>query len=197
MNENKKFTVAQAAEYYGVHAQTIRRWTNEGKIACQRTIGNHRRIEIVNEGDNSRKTVGYARVSTHDQKKDLDVQEEVLKKSNPDIVIRDLGSGMNYKKTGFVKLLNMIISNQIKELIITRKDRLLRFGSEIIFQLCNYFGVKVTILYETAVKEPMEQFCLDVIEIITVFSSKIYGLRSHKNKKALADLSANAQVCSV
>ena len=112
------------------------------------------------------------------KKNDLVTQEAVLAQSNPDIIIKDLGSGMNYKKTGFVRLLGLILSGQVKELILTRKDRLLRFGSEIIFQICK--------LHESAIKEPMEQFALDVIEIITVFSSRIYGLRSHKNKKAIA-----------
>ena len=81
-----------------------------------------------------------------------------------------------------MRLLGLILSGQVKELILTRKDRLLRFGSEIIFQICKHFGVKVTIIFESAIKEPMEQFALDVIEIITVFSSRIYGLRSHKKK---------------
>ena len=85
-----------------------------------------------------------------------------------------------------MRLLGLILSGQVKELILTRKDRLLRFGSEIIFQICKHFGVKVTIIFESAIKEHMEQFALDVIEIITVFSSRIYGLRSHKNKKAIA-----------
>ena len=182
------WTVSEAASFYQVHRQTIRRWTKNGQLPCSRTLGNHRRFPIPTNPDQKR--VGYARVSTHDQKKDLETQEQVLQQQKPDMVIKDLGSGMNYKKAGFIKLLTLIITRQIKELILTRKDRLLRFGSEIIFHLCKHFGVKVTILYETEVKEPMEQFCLDVIEIITVFSSKIYGLRAHSNRKKIA----NAQV---
>ena len=185
-------TVAQAALFYQVHPQTIRRWTRTGKLSCTRTLGNHRRIPVPEE-DSNRKVVAYARVSTHDQKKDLLTQEQVLRQHNPDLVIKDLGSGMNYKKAGFIKLIGLIITRQIKELILTRKDRLLRFGSEIIFFLCQHFGVKVTILYESEIKEPMEQFCLDVIEIITVFSSKIYGLRAYSNRKALKK-TANAQL---
>ena len=77
---------------------------------------------------------------------------------------------------------------------MTRKDRLLRFGSEIIFRICQQLEVKVTILYETEKKEPMEQFCLDIVEIITVFTSKIYGLRSHSNKKKIQS-AATAASC--
>ena len=185
------WTVAEAAAHYGVHPQTIRRWTRDGKLACTRTLGTHRRFEVP--GNDQTKTVAYARVSTHDPKKDLQTQEQVLQQHRPDIMIKDLGSGMNYKKPGFVKRLTLLITRQIKEIILTRKDRLLRFGSEIIFHLCRHFGVKMTILYETEVKEPMEPFCLDVIEIITVFCSKIYGFRAHSNRKALAK-AANAQV---
>jgi excisionase family DNA binding protein len=184
-------TVSQAALFYGVHPQTIRRWTKTGKLPCARTVGNHRRVEIP--APSGQKVVAYARVSTHDQKKDLATQEEVLQQRKPDLVIKDLGSGMNYKKAGFLKLLGLIVTRQIKELILTRKDRLLRFGSEIIFFLCQHFGVKVTILYETEVKEPMEQFCLDVIEIITVFSSKIYRPRAHSNRQSVK-MAADAQV---
>ena len=167
-----KLTVSQIAVHFGVHPQTIRRWTKTGLLKCSRTLGNHRRFEPpVNPASDTRQVVAYARVSTHDQKQDLVTQTKVLQQQNPDLVIKDLGSGLNYKKAGFHKLLTLILNNQVKELILTRKDRLLRFGSEIIFRICEHFQVKVTILYETELKEPMEQFCLDVIEIITVFSS--------------------------
>ncbi len=178
-------TVAQAARFDPGHPQTIRRSTRAGRWECTRTLGNPRRFTVPTD-DRPRKVVADARVSTHDQKKDLDPQEPVLKQKSPALVIKDLGSGMNYKKAGFVKLLGLIVTRQIKELMITRKDRLLRFDSEIIFFLCQHFDVKVTILYETEIKEPREQFCLDVLEVITVCSSKIYGLRAHSNRKTLA-----------
>jgi putative resolvase len=68
---------------------------------------------------------------------------------------------MNYKKAGFLRLLTMILDKQVKELVITRKDRLLRFGSEIIFKICKHLGVRITILYEEEKQEPMSRFCLD------------------------------------
>jgi putative resolvase len=131
-------TVSQAALFYQVHPQTIRRWTRTGKLSCTRTLGHHRRFTLPTNSD--RKVVAYARVSTHDQKKDLETQEQVLRQQKPDVIIKDLGSGMNYRKSGFLKLLGLIVTRQIKELILTRKDRLLRFGSEIIFFLCQHFG---------------------------------------------------------
>jgi excisionase family DNA binding protein len=88
------YTVSQAAVHFGVHPQTIRRWTKEGKLTCHRTLGNHRRINVPTQNANSdtRKKVAYARVSTHDQKQDLVTQEQVLQQHNPDLVIKDLGS---------------------------------------------------------------------------------------------------------
>jgi predicted site-specific integrase-resolvase len=87
--------------------------------------------------------------SCHDQKEDLERQEAAVKSQagKPvDLIISDLGSGRNYKKAGFRQLLWLILQGKVKELILTHKDRLLRFGSEIIFQICQFCGVKITIL---------------------------------------------------
>ena len=130
----------------GVHPQTLRRWERLGKLpAPERTLGNHRR-DHVNPAKNDAFTVGYVRVSSHDQKSDLTRQQELLKAQagKPvDLVISDLGSGLNYKKTGFKRLLLLILQSRVKELILTHKDRLLRFGSEIIFRICKHlcFGL--------------------------------------------------------
>jgi len=94
-------------------------------------------------------TVGYVRVSSHDQKDDLERQKthvETQSGKPVDLVIKDLGSGMNYKKSGFKHLLLLLLQGKVKELILVHKDRLLRFGSEIVFQICQHFGVKITIL---------------------------------------------------
>ena len=79
----------------------------------------------------------------------------------------------------------MLLQGQVKELILRHKDRLLRCGSEIVFQICEFMGVKVTILETQPEKPPMEHFCLDLVEIMTVFCSKIYGHRSHQHRKCL------------
>ncbi len=135
--------------------------------------------------------VGYVRVSSHDQKEDLVRHKEYVEQQSGksvDVVIQDLGSGMNYKKSGFKRLLLLLLQGRVKELILRHKDRLLRFGSEIVFQICQHLGVKVTILEETPDKPPMERFCQDLVEIMTVFCSKIYGHRSHQNRKCSTSL---------
>ena len=175
-------TTSQFAQLLQVHPQTVRRWTNQGKLACLRTLGNHRRFETPRTA--AKLTIGYARVCSHDQKEDLARQKSYLETERRlDDVILDTGSGMNYKKPGFRKLVILILQGKVSELVLTHKDRLLRFGSEIIFMICRFFGVKVTILHAEEPKDSKERFCSDVIEIITVFCSRIYGQRSHQNRK--------------
>ncbi len=136
----------------------------------------------------NRINVGYARVSSHDQKKDLETQKQRLadhgKKFDNFEVIDDLGSGLNYRKKRLRRLIQMVCQSKIDKLVLIHKDRLLRFGSEIIFQLCAYFGTEVIILEE--VDETFEnRLCHDVIELMTVFSARLYEKRSHKNRKSL------------
>lgn len=100
-------------------------------------------------------------------------------------LISDLGSGLNYKKKGLKKILNMLLSGKINTLYLTHKDRLLRFGSELVFNIAQQFGTKIKIIYEEK-NTFEEQLAKDVLEIITVFSARLYGSRSHKNKSKIA-----------
>jgi len=98
-------------------------------------------------------------------------------------VIEDLGSGMNYKKKGLKKLIRLILSGQVSDIVLTHKDRLLRFGSELIFLICKFFGIRVHIIHADKNLSDEQVLAFDVLEIITVFSARLYGKRSHKNKK--------------
>lgn len=187
-------SIGQASSLLGVSVVTLRRWNKLGKLNSFRTFGNHRRfnlndiLDIINPSKN-KLHVAYARVSSHDQKKDLETQikrlELFIEKNEHKMLISDLGSGLNYKKNGLKKLINLITSSQINTLYLTHKDRLLRFGSELIFSLCNTFGTKVVIV-DAVISSTFEQeLAQDVIELMTVFSAKLYGKRSHKNKKVI------------
>ena len=186
-------SIGEAASMLGVAVVTLRRWEKQGLFpSSYRTFGNHRRyklsqiLEKSNPVNNKRKTIGYARVSSHDQKKDLNVQAERLRRSCPDEnieVIRDLGSGMNYRKPGFKKLLAMICRGQVGQLVLTHKDRLLRFGAEIIFSICQLFNVRVHII-EECLDDMKSTLVNDVIEVMTVFSARLYGSRSRSNLKS-------------
>ena len=135
-------------------------------------------------------TIGYCRVSTKDQINDLKYQKKLIEqyaaaKGYNIKIIEDIGSGINYNKKGLKELINLIANEEVQTLIITYADRLLRFGNEIIFQLCEKFNVKVEIINQTNEISKEEELLQNVLQIITVFASKIYGLRSHKTKNII------------
>jgi putative resolvase len=189
-------TPQEAATLLGVTVRTLHRWELDGKIRSTRTAGGHRRYDItdlISNKSDSQLTVGYARVSSHDQKNDLTRQVLVLesycaKHGWGFEVIQDLGSGMNYKKKGLIRLIKLITSYQVERLVLTHKDRLLRFGSDLIFALCEQFGTEVIIINRSDDSTFEEDLASDVLEIITVFSARLYGSRSHKNKKIVEEL---------
>jgi predicted site-specific integrase-resolvase len=138
-------------------------------------------------------TVVYARVSSHDQKEDLARQVGVLSDycavhGWEHEVIQDLGSGLNYEKRGLRDLIKQICTGAVGRLVLTHKDRLLRFGAEIVFSLCEHFGTEVVIINRSEESSYEEDLTRDVLEIITVFSARLYGSRSHKNKKLVQSL---------
>ena len=95
---------------------------------------------------------------------------------------------MNYNKRGLKRLIKLIADGQVERLVLTHKDRLLRFGSELVFSLCEHFGCEVVIINRTEDSSFEEDLATDVLEIITVFSARLYGSRSHKNKKIVEEL---------
>ena len=140
----------------------------------------------------------YARVSSYDQKEDLIRQVQVLESfcaANGWTyqIIEDLGSGLNYNKRGLRGLIRSICLGEIERLVLTHKDRLLRFGAELVFSLCEQFGVEVVIINKTDTATFEDDLVQDVLEIITVFSARLYGARSRKNKKLLEALKEAAE----
>lgn len=191
-------SVGEAAKVLGVSITTLRRWEASGRLAAEHTAGGHRRYDLAKlkpelfrvQDDARRRTIAYARVSSHDQKDDLERQKQVLglyceRQGWTFEVIADLGSGMNYHKKGLKKLLVAIIDGQIGRLVITHKDRLLRFGAELVFAICEAKSVEVVILNQGEDATFEEDLAKDVSEIITVFSARLYGSRSRVNQKLL------------
>ena len=201
---DKLLTIGQAAKVLGVTVQTMRNWDKKGLLKPDElTRGGDRRYKletlkninknIIYNSDNL-KTIAYARVSSSDQKDDLVRQVQVLelyctKAGFNYEVIQDLGSGMNYYKKGLTKLLNLILDGQVKRLVLTHKDRLLRFGAELVFAICEAKNVEVIIINkgDENIKYE-EELAKDVLEIITIFSARLYGSRSKKNKKIIEDM---------
>ena len=195
-----KASIGIAAKHLGVSQDTLRRWERAGKISVERTARGHRRFDLSKllgrnpESIKSKQhTIAYARVSSHDQKSDLDRQAQVLENFCSSHgwtyeIIQDLGSGLNFEKRGLKKLMQTICSGKMDRLVLTHKDRLLRFGSELVFALCEQMGVEVVIMNKSEGTRFEDDLVQDVLEIITVFSARLYGARSRKNQKLLQSL---------
>ena len=200
----KLVNISEAARILGVTTTTLRNRDKKGLLKPDElTKGKARRYRVESLRNINRniiftkddlKTIAYARVSSHDQKQDLNRQVQLLelyctKHGYKYEVIQDIGSGMNYYKKGLTRLIDLILDNQVQRLILTHKDRLLRFGAELVFSICEAKNVEVIIINQG--EEPPsfeEELAKDVLEIITVFSARLYGSRSKKNKKLINDL---------
>ena len=201
---SKLVNISEAAKILGVTTTTLRNRDKKGLLKPDElTKGKARRYRVESLRNINRniiftkddlKTIAYARVSSHDQKQDLNRQVQLLelyctKHGYKYEVIQDIGSGMNYYKKGLTKLIDLILDNQVQRLILTHKDRLLRFGAELVFSICEAKNVEVIIINQG--EEPPsfeEELAKDVLEIITVFSARLYGSRNKKNKKLINDL---------
>lgn len=179
---------------------TLRRWEADGRLVPERTAGRQRRYdlaklkpELFHAAPQERKTIAYSRVSSHDQKDDLERQKQVLelycaRQGWTFEVIADLGSGMNYNKKGLKRLLEEVIEGRVGRLVIAHKDRLLRFGAELVFAIYEAKDVEVLIINKGVDTTFEEDLAKDVLEIITVFSARIYGSRSRKNQKLIESI---------
>lgn len=196
-------SIGELAVAIGVSVVTLRRWDKAGQVKPHlRTPGGHRRYLLAEVWRNlgvatdqqesstpPRLVVGYGRVSSFDQKADLTRQKERLEarlSNEPQsLLITDLGSGLNFKKRGLSRLISLILADRVERLVVTHKDRLLRFGFELIEQLVVEHGGTIEILEDVRGNDEVE-LAKDVLTIITVFSAKLYGRRAHRHKRQAA-----------
>jgi len=191
-------SISEAAEVLGVSITTLRRWEAAGKLVAEHTTGGHRPYDLAKLGSElfraadqgKRKTSAYARVSSPDQKHDLERQQQLLQRYCTrqgwtfDVVV-DLGSGVNYHKKGLKRLVSDMLDGEVGRLVITHKDRLLRFGAELVFAICEAKNVEVVILNQGEDTGFEEDLAKDVQEIVTVFGARLYGSRSRRHQKLL------------
>ena len=205
--ENMKYYSSKTVtQILGVTAQTLRNWDKEGKLKPSYVKSNGYRYyseESILSYTQERKTkknlnvVGYARVSSKKQTDDLERQVNNLKEylsnkyDNFDI-ITDIGSGINYNKPGLLKLIEKINRKEVDLIVVLYKDRLLRFGFELVEHFANLNNVKIEVL-DKLDKTQDEELVEDLVQIITVFSCKIQGKRKSKTKQILEDFSQKIQ----
>ena len=182
-------TIGDVAGSFGVCVATGRRWCKNGKFArVIRTMGNQRRFdpdevhEMLHPNSDKRIVVGYARVSSYDQRSDLTAQAERLSQYGCQLVIKDLGSGLNCKKPGLKRLLKLLLTKRVGALVVTHDDRLLRFGTELIYFIAHLMDTRIVILDEPEQQSFETELVKDVITLMTVFCARLYGKRSRKNK---------------
>ena len=182
-----------ACAQLGVHPNTLRNWDRQGKIKVLRTPGNTRLYDISSLDDTQTTTrvkVIYARVSSRGQADDLNKQIEYLRTRYPQHdLVQDFGSGLNFKRKGFKALLERIMLGDVEELVVAHKDRLCRFGFELVKFIADKHSTRIVVLDDTQLS-PHEELVADLLSIIHVFSCRLYGLRRYsKQIKQDKDLS--------
>lgn len=174
----------KAQAFYKVKEQTLRDWASAGKINFITTAGGHRRYSIIEQQEH-KKSIIYARVSSKKQEDDLDRQVKYLQKRYPNHeVITDIGSGINYKRKGFRRILEQLFKRNIEEVVVSTGDRFSRFGRDLFEWIFEQFGAKLTIHNNKRYKSTQEELSEDLMEIITVFSARYYGRRKYKDSES-------------
>ena len=201
----KLISIGNFAKATGLSTQTLRRWDDNGQLpSIKKLEGNGKRFYSedqlnqylsLNKDTTKRKVIGYCRVSSNKQKDDLErqisnVNTYMIAKGYSFETISDIGSGINYNKKGLNKLIDLIITNQVEKIVVLYKDRLLRFGFELIENLCSKFGVEIEIIDNTEKTEEQE-LVEDLVQIVTVFSCRLQGKRANNAKKMIKEMMEN------
>jgi putative resolvase len=185
------YTIREACDILQIDATTLRRWDREGKIHCIRLSNNFRRVpeEEINRilgVKSNRADALYARVSSNDQKGDLYKQIERLRALHPDAAVySDVRSGLKFNRKGFNELLDKIENNEINNIYITHRDRLARFGFDLMEAICRMHNTNIIETDGGEILSANEELTGDLISIITSFPARLYGLRSQKMKNIL------------
>ena len=208
MDRDELIRPKDAMRLLQVTNQTLINWEQRGLLTSIRTKGGQRRYRkadliarissdsttanssSVSPTDNSTKRVkvAYCRVSSPSQRQDLERQIEFFRTSYPHhIIISDVGSGINFKRKGFNALLDQAIRGHIEEVVVTHRDRLCRFGFDFFERIVQQYSKGQIVVLDKRETSPEKELLDDLLSIITVFSSRLYGLRSHKLKNQIKE----------
>ncbi|MBS7611613.1 IS607 family transposase [Candidatus Bathyarchaeota archaeon] len=191
------YTTGEVARVFGVSYTAVKKWAYSGKIKFIKTPGGKYRYpesevkKLLGEAMPKGKAVVYARVSSADQKEDLERQKQRLldyarSRGYTDIlVIEDIASGLNENRKGLAKLFEMIPQREVEVVFITYKDRLTRFGFKYLEAFFNSQECRIESLDAEEAKEPQKELVEDLIAVVTSFTGRIYGARSHKRRRVV------------
>ena len=190
--------VGEASKLTGLDRQSIRKLADESSLVCYKTPSGQRRIslqsvqgmcnDIISDKEKpqvQRKNFLYARVSTKKQMDDLSRQIDFLRKPEYStyVPIQDVGSGINFKRKGLSTILDSCLQGNIGEVIVAHKDRLCRFGFDLIEGLVTKAGGKITVLENSNNRSHEQELADDLLTIIHVFSCRQMGKRSYSSRK--------------
>ena len=188
MSTTKYRGAQEIRKTYEISSETLRRWNNQGKISSIRTPGGNRLYSVADVGNqeriNEKKKICYARVSSEKQKEDLNRQCEYLRQKCPDHeLIKDIGSGLNWKCKGFTSILEQSYQGDIKEVVVTRKDRLCRFAFELVEWIFVKHDTKIVVLSSDVNIDDTEsgELAENLLSIVTIFTARHNRLRSAEN----------------
>ena len=197
---SKYYSINKFSKILGVSAQTLRNGDKKGKLHPHHTSSNgyryysHEQLnQVMNVKPNlDRIVIGYCRVSSNKQRDDLERQIENMKlyltaQGKPFEIISDIGSGIDYKKKGLKELMKRISQNKVDKVVVFYKDRLLRFGFELVEYIASLYDCNIEIIDHTE-KTEQQELVEDLVQIITVFSCKLQGKRANKARKLVKEL---------
>ena len=194
-------SIGKFAKKIGVNVATLRRMEAKGELLPAHVSSGGTRYysteqlkQFIGTTNKPKLVVGYCRVSTPSQKDDLknqvnNVKSYMIAKGYQYEIIEDIGSGINYNKKGLKQLIDKINNQEVSKVVILYKDRLIRFGFELIEYLCQINGVELEVIDHT--EKSKEELTDDLIQIITVFANRLYGQRSKKTKHLIEAVKSN------
>jgi predicted site-specific integrase-resolvase len=198
MNNDKYISPAKLSKQFDITSGTLRKWAEDGKIRYLRPntgsirggkriyhIEDIKKIFGITKPITIKKTICYARVSSSHQKEDLERQVKMLQEKYPESkIIKDIGSGLNWRRSGFNSLLEQVHSGDVDQVVVAFKDRLCRFGFELVEWIFKKANVKLVVLgSNTDTKDISRELSDDLLAITTVFVAKNNGLRAASYKK--------------
>ena len=180
-------TPRETSEIFGISIDRLRRLAENGTISVIRTPGGQRRYDVQGYIDAQTQTdivtIGYCRVRGKSQSDDLTSQVAYLQKHYPEAeIIKDFGSGINFKRKGLRTLLERVLRGDKLRVVVAHRDRLARFGGNVIQFLVEQNGGEVVVLNETVYGSLQEELTADLLAILHGFFCRLYGLRRYRDQ---------------